>query len=865
MRSRLCYLRISGQRRPRAITSALIAISVDRRLILWFVTSTAFLLIYMWLRAVFVPPMPEPNAIKQPPAAESLVDTSPLEAAPDAGTAAAAKTNANPPQPQKTIPPARITLGSMNPADDYYMLVTLNNRGGTVERIELTQRDEKGRLKYRRVDTTSGYLGYLATQNSPKSDGCIVNVVGPGTPAALATAKGLADPGLRPGDLIIAANAKAISGPRDLDEILSHTEPGQKITLEVERAVAPENRNEPDDAATDEPKETPETAAKASASTRLVFEAELTEHPLDLVRLASTGGDDEIDGNLSRLACRLTLSQLGSKSIPTGKSSIEGLEWISEAAYEHERMQAETQSVRFQLPVTGDQLNGIIAGPIKLERNYKLAPKSYLLDMDVAIRNEGTTNEKLAYRLEGPCGMTAEGWWYSTKISPNWFGGAAARDVIFNTEREGHTLVSGYDLLKLAKSKPVEPNQPIFGEGESDASRALRYIGVDAQYFDLAYLPPADNSSFTGLRQAAATLVANAQEVPTHKERAVDVSFFVDSIVADLPPNAAIKQPMRLFAGPKQPDLIDPLGLSSTVEYGMFGLVSKLLGGILHIFYRLFGNYAIAIILLTVLVRGLLFPVSRKAAIHAQRMQELAPELKKINEKYKDDMEGRLRAQRDFQKKVGFNPMAGCLPAFLQLPIFIGLYRCLSVDIELRQATFKSGWQWASNLAGPDQFYYWGDWLMDYFSGRGTGWLGPYFNILPVAVVILFLIQQKMFMPPATDEQQAFTQKVMTIMTLMMALFFFRVPAGLCVYFITSSTWGIIERIVVKKTIPQVQLATADGAIVDGVVTSSSSSSRSTATKTESAPSWADRLRQQIKPEEPKALPPSKRRKPGKK
>ena len=763
MRLRLCPLRISGQLRPPRHPSALIAISVDRRLIIWFVTSTAFLLIYMWLRAVFVPPNLEPNAIKQPPAVESLVEAPDLNAAPDAGTAAAAKTDANPAKPQKTIPPARITLGSMNPADDYYMLVTLNNRGGAVERIELTQRDEKGRLKYRRVDTTSGYLGYLATENSTKSNGCIVNVVGPGTPAALAIAKGSADPGLRPGDLIVAANTKAIGAPRDLDEILSRTEPGQKITLEVERSAAPANtpanQSNADEVPSDQPAETPDAAAAPSSPTRLVFEAELTEHPLDLVRLASTGGDDEIDGNLSRLACRLTLSQLGSKSIATGKSAIDGLEWLSEAPYEYEVKLAETQSAQFQLPVTGDQLEGIIAGPIKLERNYQLAPKSYLLDMDVAVRNEGTANEKLAYRLEGPCGMTPEGWWYSTKISPNWFGGAAARDVIFNTEREGHTLISGYDLLKLAKSKPVEPNQPIFGEGESEASQALRYIGVDAQYFDLAYLPPADNGSFTGLRQAAATLVANAQDVPKHKERAVDVSFFVDSIVADLPPNAAIKQPIRLFAGPKQPDLIDPLGLSSTVEYGMFGLVSKLLGGILHSFYHIVGNYAIAIIMLTVLVRGLLFPVSRKAAIHAQRMQELAPELKKINDKYKDDMEGRLKAQRDFQKKVGFNPMAGCLPAFLQLPIFIGLYRCLSVDLELRQATFKSSWQWASNLAGPDQFYYWGDWLTDYFSGRGTGWLGPYFNILPVAVVILFLIQQKMFMPPPTDEQQAFTSE----------------------------------------------------------------------------------------------------------
>ena len=105
-------------------------------------------------------------------------------------------------------------------------------------------------------------------------------------------------------------------------------------------------------------------------------------------------------------------------------------------------------------------------------------------------------------------------------------------------------------------------------------------------------------------------------------------------------------------------------------------------------------------------------------------MQELAPELKKIAEKYKDDMEGRLKAQRELQQRVGFNPMAGCLPMFLQLPIFIGLYRALSVDIELRQKTLSSATNWASNLAGPDMFTYWGDWLWEYFSGRGTGWLG---------------------------------------------------------------------------------------------------------------------------------------------
>ena len=160
---------------------------------------------------------------------------------------------------------------------------------------------------------------------------------------------------------------------------------------------------------------------------------------------------------------------------------------------------------------------------------------------------------------------------------------------------------------------------------------------------------------------------------------------------------------------------------------------------------------------------------------------------------------------------------------------------------------------WASNLAGPDMFYYWGDWLWPYFSGRGTGWLGPYFNILPVLVVVLFLLQQKLFMPPATDEQTAMTQKMMNIMTLAMGLFFFRVPAGLCIYFITSSLWGIGERILVKKTLPQGNHF--DAAVIEGVAGGS---------QTKSA-TLAERLRNQVaKPEVP-VEPPNKRKRPNKK
>ena len=129
---------------------------------------------------------------------------------------------------------------------------------------------------------------------------------------------------------------------------------------------------------------------------------------------------------------------------------------------------------------------------------------------------------------------------------------------------------------------------------------------------------------------------------------------------------------------------------TSSNTAGSAGLPSRC-PKLLHLFYAIVHNYGLAIILLTVLVRGAMFPIGRKAALNAQKMQELAPEIKKIKEKYKNDLEKQGQAQRELWKKHNFNPLGGCWLMFLQLPIFIGLYRCLSVDIELRQAALIPG------------------------------------------------------------------------------------------------------------------------------------------------------------------------------
>ncbi len=817
---------------------------MERSLFTFIIAATAFFFVYMTLRVMFVPPPP-------PPAVEELADGEVVDpenvdsvASNDSDSSDETVPEANAGDGSEEKPKARsaqrwMTLGSMDASTGHNMLVTLSNKGGGVERIELTERRDGGGLKYRRVDVRHGYLGYFAGGSVMDVDGVLVNVVGPGTPADAA--------GVQVGDVIVAIGGQVIVSRNDIEAALLKTKPGDQISVEVLRTAAA--------AAGDD--EADEDAGNAAAPTRgppVTLTATLTEHPLDLIRLARDGGADQVVGNLSRLSCLMTLGQVNRKRIITGQRGISGLSDPTELNWEYAgRDTPEKSEASFTLDLSAAEMEPIGGQPVRLSRRYSLVPGSYVIDMSVQVENTGTQPQDLAYRLEGANGLTLEGWWYSNKISPN-FGGAAARDVVYRTAAEGHELISGYDLLKKAKNEPEKPDQSIFAPDASEEARDLKYIGVDAQYFDVGYIPAAGETSLSGFRRATANVVADPSKIERHKERAVNVSFFLDSSVATVGPGKAIRKDLQLFAGPKQPELLAKHGLGDSIYYGWFALFARLLAGLLHILSGV-GNYAVAIIILTVIVRGAMFPLSRKAAVNAQRMQELAPELKKIADQYKDDMEGRLKAQRELQQRVGFNPLAGCLPMFLQLPIFIGLYRALSVDIELRQEAVSSSTAWASNLAGPDMFLYWGDWLWDYLSGRGTGWLGPYFNILPVIVVTLFLAQQKMFMPPATDEQTAMTQKMMTVMTMMMGLFFFRVPAGLCIYFITSSLWGICERILVKKTLPKTPHF--DASVIEGTAT---------ATDKKKSPSLTDRIREQVtKPEEPAERPNKRRRPPNKK
>jgi YidC/Oxa1 family membrane protein insertase len=212
-------------------------------------------------------------------------------------------------------------------------------------------------------------------------------------------------------------------------------------------------------------------------------------------------------------------------------------------------------------------------------------------------------------------------------------------------------------------------------------------------------------------------------------------------------------------------------------------------------------SYGVSIVILTIMVRGAMFPISRRQALFSIKMQELAPELKKLQDKYPDDAAARMQATQEFYRKHGINPLGSCWPLFLQMPIFLGLYFAFQESIHFRLAEFL----WIKSLSAPDMLVYWTENIPvistpDHASGfLGILYLGPYLNVLPVIAVVFMMIQQMQTMPPPTTDEQAMQQKMLKYMSVFFGLMFYKVAAGLCIYFISSALWGMAERKLLPK------------------------------------------------------------------
>jgi YidC/Oxa1 family membrane protein insertase len=773
---------------------------VEKRFVVFIVLTMLVLTGHVFLQSMFAPLRPvQPAAAPAPPGSEASGDESEDEQAgretaagpgtseeesPGEEVSEPARVAESDPQsievPPSEVQPSevrRLALGSYTGSASP-LLVTLNSRGGALERVELVERLANGQLRYRDLEDKSGYLGHLGLVEM-LGRGARVTVVHRDTPAALAVSRESATShGLLVGDVITGiakpdSDIIEVLRPDAVRETLAETRPGDLVQIQVDRTIG-------------------------DSSVTVVFQAMLDVRPFQVIRPEPLVADEAIPHPLS---CLFSLTNVDGKS--EWLAGLTGTSSAREGIWKAELIDGSQPGVefRFELP---PELNGLelvkrfrLGQLLNVDDETQAAP--YHLELELAVRNSGEQERLVEYQLDGPNGLPLEGWWYSYKTHPTMFKSAGARDILFRTMGvHDQQLIGTSAIYKAAKKRHENPETTLFAAAENEEiDRTVLYMAVDTQYFVSALIP----DGVDGVVFERAEAVSVGQLRARKLIRTTNVSFRLDSPQIAIPAGGEYTQKFKLYAGPKDPTALQPYGLQDTIYYGWFGGVARPLSSVLHFFYRILGNFGLAIVLLTVCVRGCMFPISRKAAKNAAMMQELAPEMKAITEKYKSDMEKRAKAQQELFRRNSYNPLGGCWLMFLQLPIFIGLYRCLSVDIELRQAALVPGFNWCSNLAGPDQLFYWGDFSMMGLNAN-TGLLGPYFNILPLFTIVLFLAHQKLFTPPATDEQTRIQLKMMKFMTLFIGIMFFKVASGLCLYFIASSLWGIAERKLLPKKKP---------------------------------------------------------------
>jgi YidC/Oxa1 family membrane protein insertase len=243
----------------------------------------------------------------------------------------------------------------------------------------------------------------------------------------------------------------------------------------------------------------------------------------------------------------------------------------------------------------------------------------------------------------------------------------------------------------------------------------------------------------------------------------------------------------KLFFGPKQTDVLKGLnvGAEKIIDFGWFDIIAKPLIMFMNLTYRFTHNYGIDIIILTILIKILFYPLSVKSFKSMKEMQKLQPQVMKLKEKYKNDKQKLNQEMMGLYKTRGVNPMGGCLPMVIQIPVFFALYKALSGAIELRHAHFI--W-WINDLSAPEDLFS--------FVIPGMGYTVP-IRILPLIMGITQVIQQKMT-PTSADPLQ---EKMMLFMPIFFTFLFWGFPAGLVLYWLVNNVISIGQQYYINKKV----------------------------------------------------------------
>jgi len=374
------------------------------------------------------------------------------------------------------------------------------------------------------------------------------------------------------------------------------------------------------------------------------------------------------------------------------------------------------------------------SGGFRIERVLTFHPDSYLIEESATVTNLTGTG------VEGALSYTA-----------------AAKSMSAEDNRYNPTKIA---YMTKDTREEMEDRDDLKEEGMS-APGDLLWSAIESNYFLFAIMPVSSDSSMS----------AGVQD---------DIFRMAVTEEATFMPNVAKTLKASYFIGSTDREMLAtmPNQLADAVNFGWFDILAKPLLIGLNFFYDYVGNYGVAIIILTIIIKLIFWPLSQKSYASMEQMKKLQPMVAKLREKYGDDKQRLNQETMALYKTYKVNPMGGCLPMLVQIPVFFGLYKALLGAVELRHAPFieylpLTDLPWLADLSAKDPFY-----------------------ITPIIMGASMFLQQKMT-PSAGDPTQ---QKIMLFMPLIFTFMFLQFPSGLVIYWLFNNLLSIGQQLMIARS-----------------------------------------------------------------
>ncbi len=421
------------------------------------------------------------------------------------------------------------------------------------------------------------------------------------------------------------------------------------------------------------------------------------------------------------------------------------------SAANHYQMAADQNELKVAMDWIG-------AEGVKLTKTYAFVRGSYEVKVDQVINNgSAAAIDPLAYYQIVHDSESNQG----TKMMPTFTGGAYFSDA------DKFKKVTFGDMAKEPLSKQAKDG----------------WVGLVQHYFVGAWIPESKVAQEFYSKDLG------------NKIFAIGTKFSVSSVA----PGASKALKAKLYLGPQtHDDLVKAApGLEYTVDYGWLSFIASPLFMVLSAIQSVVVNWGFSIILLTILIKLAFYPLSASGYRNMAQMRELAPRLQSLKEKFGDDRQKMQQAMMEMYKKEKINPMGGCLPILVQIPVFISLYWMLLASVEMRHAPFIL---WIQDLSAPDTLFGRIPEVVPLLGGMHIG-------LLPILMGISMIIQTKLN-PKPTDPVQA---KVMMYMPIVFSIFFFFFPAGLVLYWLVNNVLSIAQQARINHLIHAAALAKKKG------------------------------------------------------